>query len=74
MLGRVQENAATNLVRQSQTFGSWAVTAATITENAQVAPDGTLTADTLTDNATNAEHRALQNLVPIQANPTYSVR
>jgi hypothetical protein len=57
--------AATNIIKQSQTFGTapWFKAAAngTLTENAVVAPDGTTTADRLQDSA-NLEQQSLYQL------------
>jgi hypothetical protein len=55
--------AATNIIKQSQTFGTtWTKNAAldTLTENAVVAPDGTTTADQLTDSVTLTSHQLYQ--------------
>lgn len=48
-LGLLVESAATNLCLQSQSLdnAAWTATAATVTANALIAPDGTLTAETI---------------------------
>lgn len=55
--GYSAEAARTNLILQSQTFGTtWTTAEATVTADAAVAPDGTLTADKLTEDATSNVH------------------
>lgn len=60
--GWLIEEARTNLLIQSQTFGtSWTVQNATApNEDAAVAPDGTTTADELLDSSANAQHNYYQ--------------
>lgn len=52
------EDSSTNLVTYSEQFdnAAWAKSAATVTANAIVAPDGITTADKIVENTTNAEH------------------
>ena len=61
-LGLLIEPAATNLLKQSQTFATstWTVSRATVTTNAAVAPDGTMTANALVEDLTaNNTHLVL---------------
>lgn len=55
-LGLLVEQQSTNLATQSQTFTTWAKTAATVTNNVAVAPDGTLTSSSLIPTATSTGH------------------
>lgn len=54
--GTLIEAAATNLVTNSQTLGSWSTTNCTVTSDAITAPDGTMTAEMVTNNATSGAH------------------
>lgn len=58
--GLLIEEQRTNLLKYSEQFdnASWTKTAATVTENTTISPDGTMTADTLTENTDNSTHRA----------------
>jgi len=54
-----------NLLTKTEQFddGVWTKNNVTVTQNTEIAPDGTMTADTLTDNAVSGEHRLFQSLV-----------
>ena len=58
--GLLIEEQRTNLLTYSEQFdnASWTKTAATVTANTTISPDGTMTADTLTENTANSTHRA----------------
>jgi len=60
--GLLIEEQRTNLLLQSQTFGTspWFTNNATITANTTVAPDGTTTASKLVEDTTNNLHRVAQ--------------
>ena len=60
--GLLTEEQRTNLLLQSQTFGTspWFTNNATITVNTTVAPDGTTTASKLVEDTTNNFHRVGQ--------------
>jgi hypothetical protein len=60
--GILVEEARTNLLLQSQTFGTspWFTNNATITANTTVAPDGTTTASKLVEDTSNNLHRVAQ--------------
>jgi predicted hotdog family 3-hydroxylacyl-ACP dehydratase len=60
--GLLIEEQRTNLVLQSQTFGTspWFTNNATITANTTVAPDGTTTASKLVEDTSNNLHRVAQ--------------
>jgi hypothetical protein len=61
-LGLLVEDARTNLILQSQTFGTtWTQDGVSVTSDATTAPDGTTTADKIVESAANAEHRVYQN-------------
>lgn len=66
--------APANLLLQSQTFdnASWVKSAATVTANTTVAPDGTSTADKLTPDVTLASHFAGQTVTTTAVAHTYS--
>ena len=74
-LGVLIEEQRTNLILQSQTFGTtWAPTSASISANAGVAPDGTTTADKLIGAAASAVHFLVQTVAISNATVyTYSV-
>ena len=60
--GVLIEGARTNLCLQSQTFdnANWVKTAATVSADAAVAPDGTTTADALIEDGTSASQHRVQ--------------
>lgn len=63
-LGLLIEESRTNLVLQSQAFGTtWSTGNITVTPDTTVAPDGATTADTLTENTANTSHAVFQNIV-----------
>lgn len=61
-VGLLVENAATNLLLQSQTFdnASWSKSNVTVTADAIAAPDGTTTADRIVETTANGNHRVTQ--------------
>jgi hypothetical protein len=63
-LGLLIEESRTNLLTYSEQFddASWSKTAATVTANTIVAPDGTLTADAVVEDTTNSTHRVFRSL------------
>lgn len=67
--------ASRNLLTFTQEFDNagWAKTAAVITANSTVAPDGTMTADTLVDDTTSSQHRLNQNGVNLTSGVPYAV-
>lgn len=72
-LGLLAEDTATNLVVQSQTFGTtWTVSDVSVLEDQTSAPDGTVTMDKITDNASDARHIITQSCT-IAANTTYTL-
>jgi alpha-L-fucosidase len=60
--GALIENAATNVLLQSQTFdnASWSKSNVTVTANAIAAPDGTTTAERVVETTANGLHRVTQ--------------
>lgn len=62
--GLLIEEARSNLMLYTEDINNatWTKTAASITPNATVAPDGTLTADAVIENTATGVHRATQNL------------
>ena len=65
-----------NLLTKTEQFdnATWTKSAATVTADSTVAPDGTTTADTLTDNATSTYHRVERaNFGSTGASWSYSV-
>ncbi len=74
--GVLIEGARTNLCLQSQTFdnASWTKSAATVSADAIVAPDGTTTADKIVEDATSASHTVYQSITLVAASVyTWSV-
>jgi hypothetical protein len=71
--GLLIEEARTNAFVRSDEFDNaiWAKTAATVTANAAVAPDGTMTADKFFEDATNTQHR-LQQPINVVSGTTYT--
>ena len=57
-LGMLIEGAGTNVITQSAAFGSapWAASESVVTDNDDVAPDGTTTADLVQNNTNSAAH------------------
>jgi hypothetical protein len=54
----MEQQSVNNILYSSQFDNAyWTKTNLSITENANIAPDGTLTADLITNNSTNGEHR-----------------
>ena len=57
----VLQNAVTNLVLQSEAFGTtWTPTGASVSSNVITAPNGTLTADVLIEDSSTGDHRINQ--------------
>jgi hypothetical protein len=72
--GLLLEAAGTNLLLQSETFGTtWTTSPATISANVATAPDGTTTADKLVTSNTTAQQRTLQNATVSAGTVTFSV-
>jgi lysophospholipase L1-like esterase len=69
------ENEGTNLQPRSQEFNTgWIPSAATVSANAAVSPDGTTTADKLVEDTTAADHYVYNtNVVPTAAVHTASI-
>ena len=69
--GLLIEEARTNLVTTSENLsgGNWFDNGGTITENAVLAPDGTLTANTFN---TDGAYRILRNVVNVSSNTAYT--
>jgi hypothetical protein len=64
----------TNLLLQSQTFdnGSWIKSAASVTADQVLAPDGTLTADMVTENTATSAHAIYGTSASIISGSTYT--
>lgn len=72
--GLLVEEARTNLLLQSETFGTtWLVSNATISSNVTLSPDGTNNADKLLDNANPAQHFVYQSAVKAASSITYTL-
>jgi hypothetical protein len=71
--GVLQERTRTNLVLQSQTFGTtWSAFNSTVTANVVAAPDGTTTADKVAETAVAADaHGVRQTILGLAANSKY---
>jgi hypothetical protein len=73
-LGLLVESQRTNLLLQSETFGTtWSVTRGTVQSNDRVAPSGALTADTLVATTDNNTHFLSQTFTGTAAAHTFSV-
>ena len=73
-LGLLVEEARTNLLLQSEAFGTtWTTSLATISANVATAPDGTTTADKLVTSNTTAQQRTLQSATVPAGTVTFSV-
>ena len=78
-LGLLVEEQRTNLLVQSENFGTtWTTTGLLAfgsgsTLNATVAPDGQMTADLLTENSSTSEHRVETAAISWAANTTYTL-
>jgi hypothetical protein len=74
-LGTGFYGAYTNLLLRSEELDNavWTKTAATITANAAVAPDGATTMDGLIESATNAQHTMSQSTSKAASSITYTV-
>jgi len=72
--GVTTAKAEENLLLQSQTFenASWTKSAATVTANAEVAPDGTTTADAVIEDTSTNVHLIQQGLILIATSYTFS--
>lgn len=72
--GFVSEPQVTNILLQSQTFGTtWTQTSATVGADVEVAPDGTTTADSLVGLAATTQHRFNQTVSVTAATYTFAV-
>ncbi len=72
--GVLIEGARTNLLLQSQTFGTtWTAQRTTITENTIAAPDGTTTADTVLETVDNGSHGVFQAITKAASSITYAL-
>lgn len=72
--GLYTEEGRTNIIRQSEIFGTtWAQTAVTVSSNVEVAPSGDLTADRIIENTTNAAHGINQTLTYTAVPHTFSI-
>jgi len=72
--GVLIEESRTNLLLRSQEFdnAAWIKSAATITANAAIAPDGTQTADAMLETAISAQHYVFQNVSKAASATTYT--
>jgi hypothetical protein len=71
----VIRSATTNLLLRSEEFGNaaWTLTRATISTNAETAPNGTLTADKLVEDGTAANtHQVAQNVAGLASGVAYT--
>lgn len=69
--GLLVEVGATNLVLQSQNFGTtWALTNATVATGA-LSPNGSTNSDRIVETAVNSVHQAAQSSVPLTIGQTY---
>lgn len=72
--GYLAELASTNLILQSQTFGTtWTQSRVTVSSDALAAPDGTMTMDGLVADSANNSHQISQNATLTAATYTTSV-
>ncbi len=72
--GVLIEGSRTNLLLQSQTFGTtWTAQRTTITENTIAAPDGTTTADTVLETVDNGSHGVFQAITKAASSITYAL-
>lgn len=74
-LGLLCEDAATNLCLQSQALdnATWIKTAASVTANNTVAPDGTLTAEKLVEDTSPTTSHLLTQAISFTAGTTYTM-
>lgn len=71
--GMLIENAATNLVLQSQFSASWGNTSGTFVAANVTGPDGTTSAGTYTENTANAQHNIFTSSgITVTANTNYT--
>lgn len=72
--GFLVEESRTNLLTYSEQFdnAAWVKSQATVTQNAETAPDGTLTADKFLENNANNAHQLWQAGVSFTAGTTYT--
>ena len=73
--GLLVEEQRANLLLRSAEFdnASWSKSAATVTANAGVSPDGTSSAEKIVESATTAQHYILQSLTTTATAHTFSV-
>jgi hypothetical protein len=72
--GLYTEESRTNIIRQSEIFGTtWTTAAATVSSNVAIAPSGDLTADRIIENTTNAAHGVTQTITYTAVPHTFSI-
>ena len=72
--GLYTEEGRTNIIQQSEAFGTtWTTAAATVSSNVAIAPSGDLTADRIIENTTNAAHGITQTITYTAVPHTFSI-
>ena len=72
--GFYTEESRTNIIRQSEIFGTtWAQTAVTVSSNVAIAPSGDRTADRIIEDTTNAAHGLNQTIIYTAVPHTFSI-